>query len=220
MNSLDVREQEFDVVHNQTKKGYEVSKRIFDIFFSIFAMIFLFIPFIIIMLIILIDSPGVSPIYVQERVGKGGKRFKFYKFRSMKPKAEEMLESLLHANEMDGPAFKIKNDPRITRFGRFMRKTGIDELPQLINVIKGEMSLVGPRPPLPREVELYTEEQLVRISITPGITCYWQVQPSRNSLSFDDWLELDMKYISERSFKKDLIIIFKTFGAICGMEGV
>lgn len=220
MNSLYVREQEFEVVHNQTKKGYEVCKRIFDIFVSIFVMSILFIPFIIIMLIILIDSPGASPIFIQERVGKNGKLFKFYKFRSMRPKAEEMLESLLPSNEMDGPVFKIKKDPRITKFGSFIRKTGIDELPQFINVIQGHMSLVGPRPPLPREVKLYTKEQLTRLSVTPGITCYWQVQPSRNSLSFGDWVELDMKYIRERSFKTDIIIIFKTFRAVCGMEGV
>ncbi len=219
MNSLDVREKESSVVHKVDKK-YKVCKRIFDILLSVSALIILFIPLIIIMVIILIDSPGASPIYVQERVGKNGKHFNLYKFRSMRPNADKMLDSLLEANEMDGPAFKIKDDPRITRVGRFLRRASIDEIPQLLNVIKGDMSLVGPRPPLPREVELYNEKQLKRISVTPGITCYWQIQPSRNSLSFDQWLELDMKYIDEQNFKNDIIIIFKTFGAVCGMEGV
>ena len=178
------------------------------------------IPFLIIALIILIDSPGASPIYVQTRVGKNGKMFNFYKFRSMVPDAENMLGALLSDNEMDGPAFKMENDPRITRFGRFIRKSGIDELPQLINVIKGDMSLVGPRPPLPREVEQYGEKEKIRLSITPGITCYWQIQPKRNSLTFDEWLELDIKYINERSLKTDSYILFKTVRAVFGMEGV
>lgn len=220
MSSLGLREKESDAKRNKKNTGYEVCKRIFDITVAIVALLILFIPLIVIMVIILIDSPGASPIYIQERIGKNGKPFKFYKFRSMKPNADEMLESLLEANEMDGPVFKIKNDPRITKFGKFIRKTSIDEIPQLINVIKGDMSLVGPRPPLPREVEFYNEEHLKRISVTPGITCYWQVQPKRNSLSFDEWFELDMKYIEERNFKNDIIIIFKTFGAVCGMEGV
>jgi lipopolysaccharide/colanic/teichoic acid biosynthesis glycosyltransferase len=153
-------------------------------------------------------------------VGKDGKEFRFYKFRSMVPEAENMLGALLNDNEMDGPAFKIERDPRITRFGRFIRKAGIDELPQLINVIKGDMSLVGPRPPLPREVEEYGPKERVRLSVIPGITCYWQIQPKRNSLTFQEWLELDIKYINERSFKTDIVILFKTIGAVFGMEGV
>ena len=120
---------------------------------------------------------------------------------------------------MDGPAFKMKNDPRITRVGRFIRKTGIDELPQLVNVLKGEMSLVGPRPALPREVEQYTDYQRQRLNVTPGLTCYWQVQPNRNELSFDEWMELDLKYIRERSFWVDWKIIFKTVVTIFRMYG-
>jgi len=137
----------------------------------------------------------------------------------MVPNAESMLESLLDKNEMQGPAFKIKEDPRITKFGRMIRRSSIDELPQLWNVLKGDMSLVGPRPPLPREVAMYNEEQLKRLSVTPGITCYWQVQPKRNDMSFDEWLKWDLKYISERSFKTDVTILIKTVGAVCCLEG-
>ena len=198
---------------------YSFFKRCFDIVASFLGLVVLAVPLLIVCLIILIDSPGASPIYVQERIGKNGKSFRFYKFRSMVPNAEKMLESLLEKNEMQGPAFKIKEDPRITKFGRFIRKTSIDELPQLWNVLKGDMSLVGPRPPLPREVAQYNEYQLQRLKVIPGITCYWQIQPRRNRMSFDKWVELDLKYISERSFKTDLKIIFKTFGAVCGMEG-
>lgn len=204
----------------QSKPVYEFFKRCFDVVFSVIALIVLFIPFVIISLIIVIDSPGASPIYVQKRVGKNGREFNFYKFRSMVPNAEQMLDSLLDKNEMEGPAFKIKEDPRITRFGRIIRRTCIDELPQLINVIKGDMSFVGPRPPLPREVAMYDEHQLQRLSVIPGLTCYWQVQPQRNSFSFEEWLELDLKYINERSIKNDIIILFKTVGVVFGLEGV
>jgi len=203
----------------EKKQGYTVAKRCLDIVGSVLGMIILLVPLLIVALIIVIDCPGASPIYVQERIGKNGRKFKFYKFRSMVPNADQMLESLLDKNEMQGPAFKMKDDPRITRFGRFIRRTSIDELPQLWNVLKGDMSLVGPRPPLPREVEMYTEHQLQRLSVTPGITCYWQIQPKRNSLSFDEWLAWDIQYISERSFGTDFKILLKTFGAVCGLEG-
>lgn len=201
------------------KPVYAFFKRLFDIILAVIGLVVLAIPLLIVALIIIIDSPGASPIYVQERIGKNGRKFKFYKFRSMVPNAEQMLDTLLEKNEMEGPAFKMKDDPRITRFGRVIRKTSIDELPQLFNVLKGDMSLVGPRPPLPREVAMYTAEQFQRLSVTPGMTCYWQVQPKRNSLSFDEWLALDLKYISERSFGTDIKILFKTVGAVCGLEG-
>lgn len=202
------------------KPGYSFFKRILDVLGSVIGLCLLFVPLLILSIIIVIDSPGAAPIYSQVRVGKNGKIFKFYKFRSMIPDAEKMLDDLLDKNEMDGPAFKIKEDPRLTRVGRFIRKASIDELPQLWNVLKGDMSLVGPRPPLPREVEQYTDYQKQRLLVTPGITCYWQVQPKRNSLSFDEWLSWDLKYIAERSFWNDLKTIFKTVGAVIGMEGV
>ena len=205
---------------NESHKGYEKAKRLFDIVVSLVLLLVLFVPMALVALIIVIDSPGASPIYTQERLGLNGKSFKLYKFRSMVPDAEKQLDSLLSQNEMQGPAFKMKNDPRITRFGKIIRKCCIDELPQLINIFKGEMSFVGPRPPLPREVEQYTEHQKQRLTVIPGLTCYWQITKHRNDCSFDEWLELDLKYIEERSIKTDLTIFFKTFGAVLGMEGI
>ncbi len=205
---------------NESDKGYERTKRFLDVVVSLVLLVILFVPMAVVALIIVIDSPGASPIYTQERVGLNGKSFKLYKFRSMVPNAEKQLDSLLSQNEMQGPAFKMKNDPRITRFGKIIRKCCIDELPQLINIFKGEMSFVGPRPPLPREVEQYTEHQKQRLTVIPGLTCYWQITKNRNDCSFDEWLELDLKYIEERSVKTDVVIFFKTFGAVLGMEGI
>ena len=137
----------------------------------------------------------------------------------MVPNAEAKLKDLLDKNEMDGPAFKMKQDPRITRVGKFIRRSSLDELPQLFNILRGDMSIVGPRPALPREVEKYDDYQLQRLLVQPGLTCYWQIQPKRNSLSFDEWIELDIKYIRERSFLTDWKIILGTFRAVIGMNG-
>lgn len=202
------------------KPVYSVLKRIFDFLFALVGLIVLCVPMIILSLIIVIDSPGASPIYVQERVGKNGRKFKFYKFRSMVANADTMLNDLMHKNEMEGPVFKIKDDPRLTKVGKFIRRASIDELPQLINILKGDMSFVGPRPPLEREVVQYSYEHLTRLLVTPGLTCYWQIQPCRNELSFDKWMELDAQYIKERSFITDTKILFGTVGAVLGMEGV
>lgn len=205
-----------EVLHSRER--YWFVRRTQDIVLSGVALLILWPLMLIAAGIIMFDSPG-NPIFAQDRVGRDGKVFRFYKFRSMVPNAESMLDDLLEYNEMEGPAFKIKDDPRITRVGRFIRKTSIDELPQLWNILKGDMSIVGPRPPLPREVDQYDEYQLQRLYITPGLTCYWQIQPHRNDLSFDEWLELDLKYIQERSFLVDWKIIFATFGAVFGMNG-
>lgn len=198
---------------------YRTFKRIQDIILSAFALIVLLPVMLIIALIVVIDSPGASPIFSQTRIGKDGKPFVFYKFRSMRPNAEQMLDSLMHLNEMDGPVFKIKEDPRITRVGKFLRRTSIDELPQLLNILKGDMSIVGPRPPLPREVEQYDDYANQRLWVTPGLTCYWQTQHGRNNLSFEQWMELDMQYIQNRSFLTDWKIIFRTIGVVLGMSG-
>ena len=202
------------------RKFYWLVRRTQDIFFSALALIVLAIPMLIVALVVWIDSPGASPIFVQDRVGRNGKIFKFYKFRSMVPNAEEKLKEVLAQNEMDGPVFKMKHDPRITRVGRFIRRTSIDELPQLINILKGDMSIVGPRPALPREVAQYNDYERQRLYVTPGLTCYWQIQPNRNELSFDEWMELDIKYIRERSFWVDWKIIFGTVAAVLRMYGV
>lgn len=193
---------------------YYAFKRMEDVLLSA-AAVFLLAPlFVVVSIIIVIDSPGAGPIFVQKRVGKNGKEFEMYKFRSMLPGAESKLSELTDKNEMDGPAFKIKDDPRITRFGKIIRKTCIDELPQLFNVIKGDMSIVGPRPALPCEVEKYGERELQRLSVLPGLSCYWQIEPDKNNLKFSEWMDLDLKYIAEQSFLTDWKIIFRTF-SVC-----
>ena len=203
----------------RAKKIYWILRRGQDIFFSALALLLLLPLMTVLALVIYIDDPHGSPVFSQIRCGRDGKLFKMYKFRSMYVDAEERLSEILQENEMDGPAFKMKDDPRITRVGRVIRKISLDELPQLLNVLKGDMSIVGPRPALPREVELYTEEQKQRMYVTPGLTCYWQIQPRRNDISFDDWMALDLQYIQERSFWVDWKIIFKTLVVVIRKEG-
>lgn len=201
------------------KRKYWAVRRTQDVFFSLLALSVLAVPMALVALIIWIDDPKGNPIFSQVRVGRDGKEFKFYKFRSMYMNAEEKLEELLDKNEMNGPVFKMKDDPRITRVGHFIRKTSIDELPQLWNILKGDMSIVGPRPALPREVAQYGAYERQRLYVQPGLTCYWQIQPNRNSLTFEEWIELDIKYIQERSFLTDWKIIVKTVAAMLCGEG-
>ena len=210
---------ERDTVLNRGRNYWRL-RRFQDIVLSCLALAILWPFLLLVALIIVIDSPGASPIFAQTRVGRDGKEFTFYKFRSMIPNAESQLEELLPENEMCGPVFKIRDDPRMTRFGRFIRKCSIDELPQLYNVLRGDMSIVGPRPALPREVAQYDDYAMQRLIVSPGLTCYWQIQPNRNQLSFDEWLELDLKYIRERSFLTDWKIILSTFSAVLGMTGI
>ena len=202
------------------RKRYWMFRRMQDILLSLLALSVLWPVMLITTIVICIESPGASPIFVQDRIGRDGKVFKFYKFRSMVPNAEARLAELIDKNEMEGPTFKMKDDPRITKVGKFIRKSSIDELPQLINILKGEMSIVGPRPGLPREVEQYDDYMRQRLLVTPGLTCYWQIQPHRNELTFDEWLELDLKYIKNSSISNDWIIILKTFVAVFRMNGV
>ena len=203
--------------HN--KRMYLIIKRIQDIVLSFIALVVLLPLLLIIALIIFIDDPKGSPIFSQDRCGKNGKVFKLFKFRTMCVDAEDKLDNLLESNESDGPAFKIKDDPRINRVGNILRKTGLDELPQLINILKGDMSIVGPRPPLPREVEQYNEYQMKRLSVTPGLTCYWQIQPDRNDITFDEWMNFDIKYIEEMNFLIDWKIIFLTVKTVITFQG-
>ncbi len=204
----------------QSKRKYWILRRAQDIVFSSIALVVLSPVMLLVALAVYIDDPKGSPIFSQIRCGRNGKPFKFYKFRSMCVDAEAKLDQLLEQNEMDGPAFKIKDDPRITRVGKFIRKTSLDELPQLFNILKGDMSIVGPRPPLPREVEQYDAYQRQRLYVTPGLTCYWQIQPHRNDLTFDEWMELDIKYMKERSFLVDWKIIFQTVRVVLFGQGV
>lgn len=201
------------------KRVYRTLKRVQDIILSLLALLILFIPMLVLSLIIRLDSPGASSIFYQKRVGLDGRIFSMLKFRTMIPNAENKLDELKALNEMTGPVFKIRNDPRITRVGRVIRKISVDELPQLVNVLKGDMSIVGPRPALPAEVEQYGPFERQRLFVIPGLTCYWQVQPRRNDLPFEQWVDLDVKYIQERSFRTDWRIIFKTVGAVFHGEG-
>ena len=198
----------------RSHRRYWVLRRAQDIVFSLLALILLAPLALLITLAIVLDSPGDGAIFRQRRGGRDGKLFWLYKFRTMCPDAEEQLNELLSQNQMDGPVFKIKGDPRITWVGRFLRKTSLDELPQLLNVLQGDMSIVGPRPALPREVELYSDYQRQRLYVTPGLSCYWQIAPHRNEMSFDEWVALDLKYIQERSFWVDWKIIFLTVRAM------
>ena len=190
------------------RRPYDVAKRFFDIVLSLCGLVILSPLFLITAVAIRLDSKGPA-FYSQKRIGKNGKPFKMYKFRSMCVDAEQQLERLAALNERDGPTFKITHDPRVTRVGRFIRKTCIDELPQLINILRGEMSLVGPRPPLPNEVAVYTPYQMRRLGVTPGLTCFWQATKGEDT-TFEEWVEMDLKYIRERSLKTDIKILFLT----------
>ncbi|WP_294354763.1 sugar transferase [uncultured Clostridium sp.] len=195
-------------------KAYLIAKRITDVLFSGIGLIILSPVFVIVAIAIKLDSKG--PIFFkQDRVGKDEELFSMYKFRSMVVNAEELKKALENQNEMSGPMFKMKKDPRITRVGRFIRKTSIDELPQLVNVIKGDMSLVGPRPSLPKEVEQFEPWMKERLTVQPGITCFWQVM-GRNSIPFEEWMKLDVKYVRERNYFLDIKLIFKTFFVLFG----
>lgn len=195
---------------------YNISKRLIDIVGALIGLSVLSPILIIVGILIKLESKGPI-IFSQKRIGLKGKEFKMYKLRSMVVNAEELKGKLADQNEMSGPMFKIKDDPRITNVGKFIRKTSIDELPQLINVLKGDMSLVGPRPSLPKEVEKFEAWMLKRLEVKPGLTCYWQVM-GRNNIDFENWMKLDIKYVNERSFWLDLKLIFKTFFVLFGDE--
>ena len=215
-----LEENAFEALENleEFKKGqvYFFIKRSIDIFGSVLGIILLSPLLIIICIMIKLESKG--PIFFnQERVGQDGKLFKMYKFRSMVSNAEDLLEDIMHKNEMTAPMFKMKDDPRITKVGKFIRKTSIDELPQLVNIIKGEMSIVGPRPNLPQEVAQFNECYKLKLIARPGLTCFWQVA-GRNAIDFDDWMKLDMKYVKERNTWVDIKLIFKTVKVLFGDE--
>ncbi|MDO5396834.1 MAG: sugar transferase [bacterium] len=199
------------------KTLYEFLKRLIDIFGA--ALGLLLASWIIAIAAIAVKLEDGGPVFFSQiRVGKDGKFFKMYKLRSMVVNAAEQKKELMHKNECDGPIFKIENDPRITKVGEFIRKTSIDELPQLVNILKGDMSIVGPRPPLGHEVMQYDEYAMRRLSVKPGLTCYWQCS-GRSGLDFDEWMRLDMKYIEDRGFWTDIKLIFKTVPAVFKGDG-
>ncbi len=201
------------------RQGYQFVKRAQDMVLSALAIVVLSPLLVLISLLIMLDDSSSGPVFCQKRCGKNGKEFLFFKFRTMRAGAELELEQLLQYNEMQGPVFKIKEDPRLTRLGKLLRRTSADELPQLFNVLIGNMSLVGPRPPLPREVALYTPYQRQRLSVTPGLTCFWQIQQGRYQLSFEEWVELDLRYIRERSWLLDWKLMVLTVRAILRRDG-
>ena len=193
-------------------------KKIMDISGSLFLIICLSPVLICISIMIKMTSEG-PVIFKQARVGLRGRQFNLYKFRTMIANAEKLKKDLESENQMDGPVFKIKDDPRITSIGKILRKTGLDELPQLFNIIKGEMSLIGPRPPLPSETVQYKRWQLRRLSVKPGLSCFWQIKPDRNNIKFEKWMELDLAYIDNWSLRLDFTILLKTIKTVFQRSG-
>ncbi len=196
---------------------YLTLKRLMDIIGASLGLILALPIMLIVAILIKLEDPKGPIFFSQIRNGAYPNTFKMYKFRSMYIDAEERLQELMHLNEQSGPAFKMKDDPRITKVGKFIRKTSLDELPQLFNVLKGDMSLVGPRPAIPREVEQYTAYQKQRLFVKPGLTCIWQVS-GRNNIEFDQWVELDIEYIKTRSLWLDIKLILLTIPALLGDE--
>lgn len=205
---------EFDNIDENRKRIYEISKRAIDIIGAGSGLLLLSPVIAIVACAVKFTSKG--PVFFsQKRVGKNGELFDMYKFRSMVVNAEELKEKLAHQNEMSGPMFKMKDDPRVTKVGKFIRKTSLDELPQLWNVLKGDMSLVGPRPSLPKEVKQFEKWMYKRLTVKPGLTCYWQVS-GRNNIDFEDWMKLDISYVEDRNLWIDIKLIFKTVGVLFG----
>jgi exopolysaccharide biosynthesis polyprenyl glycosylphosphotransferase len=198
--------------------GYEAAfKRLLDIILAAVGLVASVPIWVAVLLAIKLDSRGPG-LFVQDRVGIHGRHFRFYKFRSMHTNAEARLAEIQQHNEADGPVFKIRKDPRITRVGAVLRRTSLDELPQLINVLRGDMSMVGPRPPLPREVAQYAPGDAIRLSVRPGLTCLWQIR-GRSTLSFETWMEYDREYVRNLSLWLDLRILFQTVWAVLSCRG-
>jgi lipopolysaccharide/colanic/teichoic acid biosynthesis glycosyltransferase len=193
------------------------TKRLIDVFLGL-AFLLVLAPIIVAAALAIVVVTGGTPFFAQERVGMNGRRFKMYKLRTMVNGAHAMREQLRHLNEVNGPVFKIRNDPRLHPLGGLLRCTSIDELPNLINVVIGDMSLVGPRPALPSEVEEYDARALRRLSVPQGVTCLWQIN-GRSSTSFDEWMDLDNRYIDEWTPFGDLAIILKTIPAVLRRKG-
>ena len=199
--------------------AYRFVKRAFDIVFSAAVLVVFCWLFAIIAILIKVDDPKAPVFFSQERVGKDGRTFRMLKFRSMCVDAEDRLAELRELNEKTGPVFKIAEDPRITRVGKWLRKLSLDELPQFINVLRSDMSIVGPRPALPAEVATYDDYQRQRLLVKPGLTCYWQTRRNRDSITFDEWVDLDLLYIKKCSAWSDLKLIIQTVGVVLTAQG-
>lgn len=199
--------------------AYRAVKRAFDVCFSACVLVCLSWLFLIVAVAIKLDDPEGPVIFSQARVGRDGREFRMYKFRSMCADAESRLAELAGRNEKDGPVFKMADDPRVTRVGRLLRKTSIDELPQFVNVLVGDISVVGPRPALPKEVTQYTPRQRQRLSVKQGITCYWQTRRNRDSITFDEWVDLDLVYVKKCGIWSDLKLIVQTVGCVLTAQG-
>ena len=198
---------------------YRFIKRAFDILFSLCVIVVFLVSVLLVCLAIYIDDPHGSPLFFQKRVGRHGHEFTMIKLRSMCVDAEERLAELKGSNEKTCPVFKMRDDPRITRVGKFSRKTSIDELPQFINVLLGQMSVVGPRPALPKEVAEYSLKDRLRLAVKPGITCLWQTRRNRDSISFEEWVDLDLIYIQKAGVWTDIKIIIQTVGCVLMFQG-
>lgn len=203
----------------EDRVAYRFVKRVFDIVFSAAVLVAFCWLFAIIAILIKVDDPKGPVFFSQERVGKDGRTFRMLKFRSMCVDAEDRLAELRELNEKTGPVFKIAEDPRITRVGKWLRKLSLDELPQFVNVLRSDMSIVGPRPALPAEVATYDDYQRQRLLVKPGMTCYWQTRRNRDSITFDEWVDLDLLYIKKRSVWSDFKLIIQTVGVVLTAQG-
>lgn len=213
-----VSQSEFTLSRRRGRWSYaRTLKRAIDVAIALIVLTGTLPLLLAIALAIRLESKG-PVIFIQDRVGLGGRRFHFYKFRSMSPDAEARRQALLSLNEVSGPVFKIRSDPRITRVGRFLRRTSLDELPQLVNVLRGEMSIVGPRPPRPGEVEQYQPADMIRLTVKPGLTCWWQIR-GRSDLDFETWMALDREYVEDVCLLTDLRILAGTVGAVLSGRG-
>ena len=199
--------------------AYRFAKRVFDVVFSLLVLVCFCWLYAIIAILVKADDPKGPVLFRQERVGKDGKVFRMHKFRSMVVDAEEHLDELQGLNEKTGPVFKIKDDPRVTRVGHWLRKLSLDELPQFWDVLRGDISIVGPRPALPKEVAQYDGYQRQRLLVKPGITCYWQTRRDRDSIGFDEWVDLDLLYIRKCGVWTDLKLIIQTVGVVLTAQG-
>ena len=203
----------------EDRYAYRFVKRAFDMVFSLLVFVVFCWLFAIIALLIKLDDPKGPVFFRQERVGKNGRTFYMYKFRSMCVDAEEKLAELKVLNEKTGPVFKMRDDPRVTHVGKWLRKLSLDELPQFVNVLFGDMSVVGPRPALPVEAATYDAYQAQRLLVKPGLTCYWQAHRNRDAVTFDEWVDLDLLYIEKCSVWNDLKLVIQTIGVVLTAQG-